>query len=61
MRVEIIEGFEVDTASGPVRYERGQVVGNGQKNWVDKGLAVEAADEAPKTKPEPESAEKPKG
>lgn len=41
MRVKIISPFEVDTAAGRVRYEKDQVVPNGQKNWIDKGLAVE--------------------
>lgn len=40
MRVKIIVPFEVDTAAGRVRYEKDQVVPAGQKNWVDKGLAV---------------------
>lgn len=61
MRVKILEAFTVDTATGPVRHEVGQIVGNGQRNWIDKGLAAETADEAPKGKPEPESAETPKG
>jgi hypothetical protein len=47
MRVRIVSPFEVDTASGRVRYVRDQIVPNGQKNWVDKGLAVEEKPDKP--------------
>lgn len=61
MRVQITKPFEVDSANGPTRYEPGQIVGNGQRNWVDKELAIEASEDAPKDKPDTKSAEPPKG
>lgn len=42
MRVRILAPFTVETAGGPLSYAAGQIVPNGQKNWVDKGLAEEA-------------------
>lgn len=51
MQVRIVKPFHVDSASGRTTYVTGQIVPNGQKNWIDKGLAVEEA-----TKPEPKSA-----
>lgn len=41
MRVEIMRPFEADTSTGRVQYKPGQIVAQGQKNWVDKGLAKE--------------------
>lgn len=54
MRVEIIQPFSVDTASGRVQYTPGQIVAQGQKNWVDKGLAKEV----PEPKPAKDAASK---
>jgi len=51
MRVEIIKPFEADTSMGRVQYQPGQIVAQGQKNWVDKGLAKEAPE--PKAAPQP--------
>ncbi|HEV7416042.1 MAG TPA: hypothetical protein VGN98_07780 [Tianweitania sediminis] len=56
MKVVILESFEVDTANGRVAYVRGEEVGNGQKNWVEKGLAREV-DEIPAA-PEPKPSAK---
>jgi hypothetical protein len=47
MRVQINSPFEVDTATGRVAYAAGQIVPNGQKNWVDKGLAKEVDEPNP--------------
>lgn len=60
MRVEIVEGFSVDGAGGRTRYAPGQIVAQGNKSWVDKGLAIEAT-EPKQEKTEPKSAETPKG
>lgn len=62
MRVEIIKPFGVDGAQGRTFYKTGDVVPDGQKNWVEKGLAVEVKAETPKVepkaaKPEPKSAD----
>lgn len=51
MRVEIIKPFEADSTTGRVQYKPGQIVAQGQKNWVDKGLAKEAPE--PKADPKP--------
>lgn len=51
MRVEILQPFSVDTSTGRVQYKPGQTVPQGQKNWVDKGLAKEAPE--PKAEPKP--------
>lgn len=53
MRVEILKPFTTDTAGGRTRYVPGQIVAQGNKSWIDKGLAKEA----PEPKPEPKSAE----
>lgn len=62
MRVEIIKPFSVDGAHGRSSYKVGEIVPAGQKNWVEKGLAVEVKTETPKAepkaeKPEPKSAD----
>lgn len=51
MRVEIIKPFSVDGAQGRTFYKTGDVVPDGQKNWVEKGLAVEVKAEAPEVAP----------
>ncbi len=63
MRVEIIQGFSVDGKDGETRYAPGDIVAQGQRNWVDKGLAVETTKDTSKAnaEPEPASAETPKG
>lgn len=48
MRVKIIHPFTIDSASGHTSYKPGEIVLNGQKNWIDKGLAVEDKEPAPK-------------
>lgn len=51
MRVRIVSPFTVEAAGGPVSYVPDQIVPNGRKNWVDKGLAVkEPADTSPAEK-----------
>lgn len=55
MRVVITKPFSVDTANGRTRYEAGEEVASGQKNWIEKGLAREVAE----PKPEPKPAAKP--
>lgn len=62
MRVEIIKPFSVDGAQGRTFYKAGDVVPDGQKSWVEKGLAVQVKAETPKAepkagKPEPKSAD----
>ncbi|MHB2265660.1 hypothetical protein [Aliihoeflea sp. PC F10.4] len=52
MQVKITKSFHVDSASGRTDYVKGQIVPNGQKNWIDKGLAIADA-----PKPEPKSAD----
>ena len=60
MRVQILKAFTIDGANGRTRYAKDQIVPSGQKNWIEKGLAVEVRDDADKVAPEPKAAPEPK-